>query len=40
VLDTDWGRSLRLEVEAASTDPWSAADRLLGRVAERLRHDV
>ncbi|MEZ5380392.1 MAG: methylmalonyl Co-A mutase-associated GTPase MeaB [Microthrixaceae bacterium] len=39
VLDTDWGRSLRLEVEQAAIDPWSAADRLLDRVVERIRTD-
>ena len=40
LLRTEWGASLRTEVEGAYTDPWSAADRLLERLpAELERRD-
>ena len=36
LLGTEWGVSLRSEVEGAHTDPWSAADRLLDRLTDEL----
>ena len=39
LLATDWGAALRAEAEGARIDPWSAADRLLQRLASRLSDD-
>ncbi|MCB1027896.1 MAG: methylmalonyl Co-A mutase-associated GTPase MeaB, partial [Microthrixaceae bacterium] len=39
LLATEWGAALRAEAEGARIDPWSAADRLLQRLASRLSDD-